>query len=441
VEPGVRQRASTLAALGAVTVAVFWGGGFDAAPQWAFAGLAVLAAILGPRRRITAPAAVLGALALLAALSAAWTIGTPADALRWSAVALGFSALAAAAVPRAVETIALVAVMTGVLGLVSAGAFSTAFAERLDGGSRPEGPFGYPPALALVQVFALPALLVWAARGRALGAVGLAVAAGVLALDGSRLAVALAVLVCAVAIVAPVAPRPPLVAALALSCLSGLLVHAAVGGWHPRRAEPSGWGLAIVVATVLFSGPVWAALHRRLPSGDSRSLRAPRLALAALVVVAAVGVGIGTAGALDARRFPSHQGFAHGRTWMWNAGLDVAARRPLAGSGSATFLQATILNQPGHGRQTRFAHDLPLELWVELGALGLALGLGLYAACTRVVWRARGTPALWLAGPAVGAFLVSNTVDWTWHLACVGALFALALGALPPPEQVSTRSR
>jgi O-antigen ligase len=115
---------------------------------------------------------------------------------------------------------------------------------------------------------------------------------------------------------------------------------------------------------------------------------------------------------------------------MWHAGLDAAARRPLAGSGSATFLQATVLDQPGHGRQTRFAHDLPLELWVELGALGLALGLGLYASCTRALWRARVTPALWLAGPAVGAFLVSNTVDWTWHLAGVGALFALALGAL-----------
>ena len=428
------QRASTLAAFGAVAVAVAWGGGFDAAPQWAFAGLAVLAAILAPPQRITAPAAVLLALALLAALSAAWTIGTPGDALRWSAVALGLSALAAAALPRAVETITLIAVATGALGLVSAAAFSTAFAERLDGGWRPEGPFGYPPALALVQVFALPALLVWAARGRALGAVGLAVAAGVLALDGSRLAVALAVLVAAVAIVAPVAPRLPLAAALGLACVSGLLVHAAVGGWHPPRAEPSGWGIAIVVATVLVSGPAWASLHRRLPTGASHPLRAPRLALAALVVVAAVGVGIGTAGALDARRFPSHQGFAHGRTWMWRAGLDAAARRPLVGSGAGTFLQSTILDQPGHGRQTRFAHDLPLELWVELGALGLALGLGLYAASARALWRARGTPALWLAGPAVGAFLVSNTIDWTWHLAGVGALFAVALGALPARE-------
>ena len=117
---------------------------------------------------------------------------------------------------------------------------------------------------------------------------------------------------------------------------------------------------------------------------------------------------------------------------MWAAGLDAAARRPFAGSAAGTFLQSTILDQPGHGRQTRFAHDLPLELWVELGALGLVLGLGLYAASARALWRARGTPALWLAGgPAVGAFLISNTLDWTWHLAGVGALFALALGALP----------
>ena len=63
VTHGVRQRASTLAALGAVAVAVFWGGGFDAAPQWLFAGLALLAALLAPPRRVTLPAAVLLALA------------------------------------------------------------------------------------------------------------------------------------------------------------------------------------------------------------------------------------------------------------------------------------------------------------------------------------------------------------------------------------------
>ncbi|HEX9417137.1 MAG TPA: hypothetical protein VF895_10570, partial [Gaiellaceae bacterium] len=86
--------------------------------------------------------------------------------------------------------------------------------------------------------------------------------------------------------------------------------------------------------------------------------------------------------------------------------------------------------QPGHGRLTRFAHDLPLELGVELGILGLLLGIALYVAAGRALWRTRGSPALWLLGPAVAAFLLSNLVDWPWHLAGAGAVFALALGSL-----------
>jgi O-antigen ligase len=91
-----------------------------------------------------------------------------------------------------------------------------------------------------------------------------------------------------------------------------------------------------------------------------------------------------------------------------------------------------VSRQPGHGRVTRFAHNLPLELGVETGIAGFLLGLSLYAAVALVLWRTRGAPALWLLGPAAGAFLLSNLVDWSWHLAGVGALFAIALGALTP---------
>jgi O-antigen ligase len=83
---------------------------------------------------------------------------------------------------------------------------------------------------------------------------------------------------------------------------------------------------------------------------------------------------------------------------------------------------------------TRFAHDLPLEEWVETGIVGLLLTLAFYAAAGRSLWRARDSRALWLLGPAVAAFLLANLVDWPWHLAGVGALAFVALGGLTRPR-------
>jgi hypothetical protein len=61
-----------------------------------------------------------------------------------------------------------------------------------------------------------------------------------------------------------------------------------------------------------------------------------------------------------------------------------------------------------------------------LGIAGFLLALALYGACASALRRAG--PALWLLGPAVVAFLAFNLVDWTWHLAGAGALWAVALG-------------
>ncbi|MBA3716991.1 MAG: hypothetical protein H0W87_02030, partial [Actinobacteria bacterium] len=71
--------------LGAVGVAVFWEGGFDAVPQWTFAALAAIVALVAfvddptrARRLLrSAPVLVLLAVAALEGLSAAWTIATP----------------------------------------------------------------------------------------------------------------------------------------------------------------------------------------------------------------------------------------------------------------------------------------------------------------------------------------------------------------------------
>ncbi len=406
--------------LAGLIVPIAYDGGFSSTSQWVFAGIAAAAAAAAfassPRRAFSlvpsAPVLVLLAPAVLAAASAAWTVGAPVAALRAGAVAGALAALVLAAgvarqpAERVAAAVAVGAGLAALSGLVSAAVFSTSFAERIEGGWRPEGPFGYPPALALVQICALPVLLTAMARARALvaalAAAAAALAAGVLVLAVNRLSLGLAVLVLGIAVAWPERTvgtrRSVMVWAAALLVAAGLAFHELLGGWTSRYADGGSGRVGLVAA----------------------------VAIIAVSVVA----GLLSTGALSARRFDTHESFTHGRTWMWSAGYHAFLDRPLQGYGAGSFFLATLDRQPGHGRLTRFAHDLPLELGVELGILGLLLGIALYVAAGRALWRTRGSPALWLLGPAVAAFLLSNLVDWPWHLAGAGAVFALALGSL-----------
>lgn len=438
----------------AAGVAVFWDGGFASTPQWTFAalsGAAVLAAALtdpGRASRLlrSPPVVVIGAIGALQALSAAWTIDTPAAALRSGAVTASYAALILATCVGAQRTvrvagvIAAAVVVTGAMGLASAALFSTTYAERIEGAWRPEGPFGYPPALALVQVFGLPFLLGLMGRARPIAAgvaaSAAAIAAGVLVLDANRVSVGLAALVAGIALVAPEQTvgtrRIVVVVAVGLLAVCGALFHQDLGGFTPSYAPTGAGHFVWLIGIVVLAGVAWVLARPWLERGpaDKRLRQRALLASAAAALVAAIAAGLFSSGALSARRFPSHQGFTHGRSWMWSAAFHTAVGRPFYGYGAGAFYRATVSRQPGHGRVTRFAHDLPLELAVETGIAGFLLGIALYVVAARSLWRARGLPELWLLGPAIAAFLLSNLVDWSWHLAGAGALFALARGGL-----------
>ncbi len=433
----------SLLAIAAVGVAVFWDGGFDAGPQWTFAAIAAAAGLVAlAARRLSAwsaPVVVLLAVAALQALSAAWAIVPPADALRAAALTVGYAALVVAGstqtAHRLAAMIAVAAGVTGVMGLVSASLYSGTFAERIEGGWRPEGPFGYPPSLALVQVFAIPALVTAMVRARlvlaGLAAAGATVASGVLILVANRVSLAFAVVVLGIALAISV--RRALTAlAIALLAVAAVAFHELLGGWTSRFAVAGPGAAVAAVAIVGGLALLWVLARRRLGTTElSRELALrPALAIAAAIAALALVAGLFSGGALSARRFDVHQSFTHGRTWMWSAAYRTAVERPLYGFGAGSFFQATVSRQPGHGRVTRFAHDLPLEMGVETGIAGFLLALALYAVAGRALWRARGSEVLWLLGPAVAAFLLANLVDWPWHLAGVGALAALALGGV-----------
>ena len=83
------------------------------------------------------------------------------------------------------------------------------------------------------------------------------------------------------------------------------------------------------------------------------------------------------AGGSDHRWVEPVSGFTHGRSAEWSAAAGTALDHPVAGAGADAYLPASAGHQGD--AVTLYAHNLPLEAWAELGPLGLALVLGLYA--------------------------------------------------------------
>jgi O-antigen ligase len=322
---------------------------------------------------------VLAMLAVLSAASALWTLGTEERTLRAAAVVAGWLGVFVAAAVAARDErgrlvlaggLGLIAAVSAAMGLAGTVLGQRPYAVAIAGDWRPAGPLEYPPALALLVVCALP-VFIGLVRARArpprvVGAAGLALTTAILLLAQSRIGLAL--------------------------------------------------GLGVAVAAVSFAN-----------CPDSRP--APGRRAGQFVVVGGVALAVLAAGVLafSAGDGPE-SGFLHGREDTWRAAVETFLDRPLHGAGADAFLAGSARHQ--EGAAIRFAHGLPLELAAELGVLGLLLAVGLYAATARLAWVARASRAGWLFGPAVVAFPLANLVDWPWHLAGMGAIWALAGGAL-----------
>ena len=403
-----------------------------------FAGAAVLAALLTAERDALAllrrpPVLALGALALLAAASAAWTVAEPAGAIRWALVLAAYAAVAVAAgtIARRPGGIALlaaliagVAALSALVGVTAVALRAEPWAERIYGRWQPGGPFEYPPALAMLQVAAFPILLRTMVAGApataAAGAAGGSLAAVTLALTTSRVAFASALVLAAVALAAPAAvgrlARPH--RGGARGARRAVCAPRSCCAARSSRAPPCSRRSPSRSRGRPRRGGRWARAGRPgAPASRGPSAGAIAAGLAGLLAAGALGAGVG----------PTAGGITHGRTAIWEEALTTWRERPLAGAGAEAFLAASTPHQSGAA--VRYAHMLPLELAVELGIAGLLLGVLLYATALRAVWAARGHPAAWLFGPAVVTFLAFNLVDWTWHLAGAGAVWAVALGA------------
>ena len=445
-----------------VTVPTLSGGGFDGASRSAFvalAGVLLLAAgLIDPNRAARAarsPLAVtLLALAALSAASAVWTVAIPSDALRWGLVIGGYGAVVIASATIAERCgpwpiaagIAVLAVAEAVIGLHAVAFHSLPDAERIVRAWQPGGTFEYPPALAILQVGALPILAVIADRERPVlagaAAASLVLAGAVLRLADSRLALALAAVVLLALLVRPPAgrrPRQSAVAAALLVLAGGVVAPAILGGDVARGAPGAGaTGLAQIIGLAVVAAVAWPVVRRwKLPSAAALGTRPRFAALAVVTAVLAASVVAITSAPAQPRAHPTPasalpgaptSGVLHGRSDEWLAAIETWLDRPILGAGTGSYYVASSPHQTI--ARSLYAHNLPLELAAELGVLGLVLGVLLYVSAGRTIARALDDPAVWLVGPLVIAFLVSNLLDWTWHLAGLGAAWAAACGAL-----------
>jgi O-antigen ligase len=214
-----------------------------------------------------------------------------------------------------------------------------------------------------------------------------------------------------------------------------VVLQAAAGSAASGTSSDPG-RLAAVVAVVALAAPAWLAVRGALERRDARPpASAASRWVAAAVLVAAVLAGSAAFGSSAGRGAGAASGFLHGRADTWRAAVETFADRPLAGAGADAFLAGSARHQGG--QTIVFAHDLPLELAAELGVMGLALAIALYLGTAHLIWRARRTRAAWLMGPAAATFLVASLVDWPWHLAGAGAVWALAVGTLTRIEPTS----
>lgn len=381
---------------------------------------------------------------MLAAASAAWTIGTEADALRWGAVIAGYGAMAVCgyvavrvggAEPLAALIVGL-AVVAGLIGIFAAGFQEEPYSIRIGAAWRPAGPFEYPPALGFLCVAALPAAMRWAAadsQRHLLGAFAVMVIGASVALISSRAVFALAAMVVIAALIRPRfalgGSRWMAIAVIAFAITAGAAADAVAGSYDPPYEKSDDLLRIIGLALLLPAGVgLWSAVRRCFDArGRLRAIAGRRvLAFVGVPLIAAL-----TAAALTPDTGPAGEpdsGFTHGRADIWSAAIDTAADGPFEGAGALTFLPATA--QAGHPAPDKLAHNLVLEAWVELGWPGLLASLALVLSAALLALRSRGTDAGWLLAPGAVAFLVAAMIDWPFHLPASAAAFALILGGL-----------
>jgi O-Antigen ligase len=479
--PGRVAEAGLLAAVGLVLgwAVLFGGGSGDGSlagagiAAIAFAAFGLVATLRGAlpfphldrAGAVTAVAA--SALTLWSGVSISWSI---AGDLSWDWLArglvyvafltLGLLAGMLASGVRRIAALAAVALAAAIGWALLGVAIPSLFPDG-DRIARLREPVGYWNALALLADAGL-AFGLWAARSPSIAArvagclLGYGAALALL-LTQSRAGVvgAAAVLVLWLALSDE---RSEDATRAGIACLPALLV----AGWvftRPAlvedgalRADRVADGKAFAALTVAGGLAValaaWRLPVRRLLAERGGVVRAALVCLCVLaVLVGAIGLVAKLGNPYSAARSQLSRGecvnepgrltdlCANNRLQWWGEALDVAADRPVGGSGAGTFALARRRYRENATPVTE-PHSVPLQLLSDLGVVGLALALAVVVGAVVGVRRGiRQAPGLDRAAAAalaclVLAYGVHALVDYDLDFLAVTGPMLVALGAL-----------
>lgn len=213
--------------------------------------------------------------------------------------------------------------------------------------------------------------------------------------------------------------------------------------------------LAVLLAGSLLAVALFAGLRRmeqrqgRLTdralaaSRNPRLLRLLALGAALLAIAAALAVG---GRAWDQFSSPDLQPPSNpeshftelsssGRNEFWRVAVDSFGEKPVLGSGAGTFRFSWYALRHNSEPNTD-AHSLYLQAFSELGLVGGFLVLAMIGVLLWTgfaAWRGAQDPRRDLYAALLGAclaFAVCSAIDWFWQIAVMGAVFFMASGVL-----------
>jgi tetratricopeptide (TPR) repeat protein len=462
------------------------GGGFELSDRH-LAGLAVWLLVVGRLvlggagrvalgRTFYWGAGLIAALALLSALSSAWSGSIELSVIEADRVVvyLGFFVLAlllaqteqtqqrfGEGIAIAVIAIALIALASRLLpDLVG-------LAEDPEAGARLSYPLGYWNGDAVVFGIAT-GLGLWLSRRATIGALRWAAVAllpGVLLAlyftysRGGLLATAIAC-GCLIALSRDRLWLLATLAAAGLGALPALLAAQANNSLAENLHDSQVAGEGLTVLAILVAGSLLAVglvaglkwLERRqgrltdraiAASRNPRVLRGTALLAALLAIAAALAVGGRAWDQFSSPDLqpPSSSGehftqlSGSGRTEFWRVAINAFEEKQLLGHGAGTY-RFSWHRQRDDPVPNLDAHSLYLQAFAELGLVGGLLVLAMVGCLLWAgfaAWRAAEGRQRDLFAALLGsclAFAICSAIDWFWQIATLGAIFFLAAGVL-----------
>jgi len=228
-------------------------------------------------------------------------------------------------------------------------------------------------------------------------------------------------------------PRGHRLATLGDLALTGVAA-VAVAPFLPRAFGSPGLGSALLAAGLAASlGAGWLARRYQALSGRLQA----GLALAAVVLVVAVPVGLYRAGALPQVLAQRLTGFSLSErsamerlVWTKDA-FEIVKDNPVLGVGGGGWASVYFQYQ-SYGYTTREVHNDILELWLETGTVGLAAWLALLGAAGWAAWKLSraGRPMIPAVAAAVAMVVFHSALDFDMALGGMGVFLWACLGLI-----------